>query len=412
MARMMKDSRVSWIGMIPDSWQMARVKYFYDCLDGKRIPVDSADRKSGPYPYWGAGKVMDYVDNYIFDEELILLGEDGAPFFDPTRPVAFLINERVWVNNHIHVLKPKSNIDSGFLTHWFNNVDYKTYINGSILNKLTQSNMDSIAIAVPPLFEQTRIAKYLDKEYAYIDEVIEKTRTSIEEYKKLKQSIITQAVTKGIRSNRKMKDSGIEWIGEIPEHWNICKQKHVIQLINGRAYSDNEFEVDGKYKILRVGNLFSNPVWYTSSLELDPDKYCDEGDLLYAWSMSYAPVIWHGEKVIYHYHIWKTKLSPKMDKEFAYYYFIVLTEAVRAEKHETTMGFITMGVMNNSYIAFPPIDEQIEITNYLNARCSSIENLIEKKKQLLSELESYKKSLIYEYVTGKKRCRYECERYE
>lgn len=114
---------------------------------------------------------------------------------------------------------------------------------------------------------------------------------------------------------REMKDSGIEWIGTIPFDWKCCKQKYEIQLINGRAYSDSEFEEDGKYRILRVGNLFSNPTWYTSSLELPPDKYCENGDLLYSWSMSYAPVIWSGEKVIYHYHIWKTKLSSNLNKK-------------------------------------------------------------------------------------------------
>ena len=91
---------------------------------------------------------------------------------------------------------------------------------------------------------------------------------------------------------REMRDSGVEWIGEIPKDWNCCKQKYRFTLINGRAFKDNEFEEDGTYRILRVGNLFSNPVWYSSSLELEPDKYCEKGDLIYAWSMSYG-----GEKI-------------------------------------------------------------------------------------------------------------------
>lgn len=83
---------------------------------------------------------------------------------------------------------------------------------------------------------------------------------------------------------REMRDSGVEWIGEIPKDWNCCKQKYRFTLINGRAFKDNEFEEDGTYRILRVGNLFSNPVWYSSSLELEPDKYCEKGDLIYAFS--------------------------------------------------------------------------------------------------------------------------------
>jgi type I restriction enzyme S subunit len=198
---------------------------------------------------------------------------------------------------------------------------------------------------------------------------------------------------------REMKDSGIEWIGEIPKDWVCCKQKYVIQLINGRAYSDSEFEENGKYPILRVGNLFSNPVWYSSSMELESDKYCEKGDLLYSWSMSYAPVIWEGNKVIYHYHIWKTKLNKSLDKKFAYYYLLSLTDALKAEIHETTMGFITMGIMNNSYIALPTFAEQQRIASFLDTKCSEIDALAADIQAQIDTLEQYKRSVITETVT-------------
>lgn len=200
-------------------------------------------------------------------------------------------------------------------------------------------------------------------------------------------------------AERKMKDSGIEWIGEIPENWKCCKQKYEVQLINGRAYSDDEFEDDGKYRVLRVGNLFSNPVWYTSSLELAADKYCEKGDLLYAWSMSYAPVIWEGERVIFHYHIWKAKLTQDVDKKFVYYYFMALTDALKSEIHETTMGFITMGVMNNSHLAFPDIAEQESIADFLDSKCSQIDRIAENIQKEIDKLEEYKRSVITEAVT-------------
>ena len=202
--------------------------------------------------------------------------------------------------------------------------------------------------------------------------------------------------------SREMKDSGVEWIGAIPKDWNVCKQKHLIQMINGRAYKDSEFQEEGKYKVLRVGNLFTNPNWYYSDLELEKDKYCDNGDLLYTWSMSYAPVIWRGEKVIYHYHIWKTKISYELDKKFAYYYLLSLTASLMAEKHETTMSFVTMGVMNNSYITYPHLTEQHRIADFLDAKCAQIAEISKKIQEEIDTLEEYKKSVIYEYVTGKK----------
>lgn len=198
---------------------------------------------------------------------------------------------------------------------------------------------------------------------------------------------------------REMKDSGIEWIDLVPNHWTVSKQKYVISLLNGRAFKDTEFEEEGKYPVLRVGNLFTNPVWYYSNLELPKDKYCNNGDLIYSWSMSYAPIIWRGDKVIYHYHIWKTLLNKNIYKNFAYYYMYALTDAIKSEIHETTMGFITMGIMNNSYIAYPSLIEQKQIANYLDKKCSEIDSLTKNIEEQIKKLEEYKKSVITEAVT-------------
>ena len=132
---------------------------------------------------------------------------------------------------------------------------------------------------------------------------------------------------------------------------------------------------------------------------MPPDKYCENGDLLYSWSMSYAPVIWSGEKVIYHYHIWKTKLSSNLNKKFAYYYLSALTDALKAKIHETTMGFITMGVMNNSYIAFPCLKEQEIIVSFLDSKCSEIDAISADIQKEIEILEQFKRSVVTEAVT-------------
>lgn len=258
-------------------------------------------------------------------------------------------------------------------------------------------------VPVPSIAEQKAISVYLDKQVSQIDCIIAEAQASIDEYKQWKTSVIFEAVTKGLNPDVEMKESGIEWIGRIPSLWTCCQMKRVITLINGRAYKDTEFEEDGKYRVLRVGNLFTNSKWYTSSLELEADKYCENGDLLYAWSASYGPYIWDGEKVIYHYHIWKTKLDDKIYKKFAYYYLLALSRNIASESHGSAMAHVTMERMNNSYIAFPLYEEQQRIANYLDQTVDTIDALIAEKENLLIDLEVYKRSLIYEAVTGKRK---------
>lgn len=131
---------------------------------------------SGEVPYWGANGVVDHVNRHLFYEELVLLGEDGAPFFDLAKDVAFHVTGPVWVNNHMHVLRPRRLIDPRFLTYALNAVDYGRFVTGSTRNKLTQADMLGIDLRLPPLEEQRRIANYLDAETTRLDAIIDKNR--------------------------------------------------------------------------------------------------------------------------------------------------------------------------------------------------------------------------------------------
>ena len=412
MVREMKDCGIEWIGLIPKHWQVTKVKYFVDCLDGQRVPVDTALRKSGPYPYWGAGNIVDYVDDYLFDEELVLLGEDGAPFFDHTRPVAFLVKEKVWVNNHIHVLRPKfDKINSHFLVHWLNNVDYKSYINGSILNKLTQSNMNNIAFALPPLKEQERIAEYLDKQCSALDAVLEKTKVSIREYGTLKQAIIFYAVTKGIRGLRQMKTSRVEWLGDIPEGWKVFR---IANLYDERSESGLEelpiltVSINSGVSDYEIADEDKDRVFVRSE---DRTKYkrVYPGDLAYnmmrAWQGAFGAVRVDG-MVSPAYVVAKPKTGVQLDSR--YMEALLRTPAAIEEMHRYSRGIVDFRLrlywpeFKNIRICLPPIEEQREIADYIDQKSAELDALIAKKEQFLVELENYKKSLIYEYVTGKK----------
>ncbi len=139
-----------------------------ECLDGRRVPLNREQRSHlrGEYPYWGANGIVDYVNDYIFDEDLVLLGEDGAPFHDRLQSVAFLVHGKVWVNNHIHALRPLRGVEGRYLTYALNTVDWTTLISGSTRDKLTQDDMMRAAIWVPDQERQHAIANYLDTETA------------------------------------------------------------------------------------------------------------------------------------------------------------------------------------------------------------------------------------------------------
>lgn len=195
------------------------------------------------------------------------------------------------------------------------------------------------------------------------------------------------------------KPSGIDWIGDIPSHWKIQRLKFGMNLINGRTYLQPELLSEGKYRILRVGNFFTNDSWYYSDMELEDNKYCSKGDLLYAWSASIGPYIWNEEKVIFHYHIWKVGLSGKMDKKYSFYLLDVITKVKLNDMHGSAMQHLTMENMNNSDIIVPPLAEQEAIAAWLDEKCGEIDAAIAKVDREIELIDELKQSEISRVVT-------------
>jgi len=193
----MKDSGIEWLGEIPAQWELKPLKRVAGCLDGQRVPVNAEERAlmQGEYTYWGANGILDYVDGWLFDEPLVLLGEDGAPFFEPHKPVSFYVHGKIWVNNHAHVLRPTPGVVPQFLPHVLNTVDYRTFIGGATRDKLTQDDMRDIPIQLPDEKEQQAIADFLDCETAKIDALIDKIQEAIERLKEYRIALISAAVT-------------------------------------------------------------------------------------------------------------------------------------------------------------------------------------------------------------------------
>ena len=173
------------------------------------------------------------------------------------------------------------------------------------------------------------------------------------------------------------------------EIWDRVKLQDVCELINGRAYGAHELLSTGT-PVLRVGNFFTNDKWYYSDLQLEEKKYCDNGDLLYAWSASFGPRIWEGGKVIFHYHIWKVDVSDKITKQFLFYVLEGETDKIKSASHGTTMPHITKTAMEKHCILLPPLKEQKQIA----ALFQSIEMAVEKVEEQEKNLKALQKSLV------------------
>ena len=193
---------------------------------------------------------------------------------------------------------------------------------------------------------------------------------------------------------------------EIPQEWKWCRMQDVITFVNGRAYKKEELLSQGKYKILRVGNFFTNNEWYYSDLELPEDKYCYNGDLLYAWSASFGPQIWNGDKTIFHYHIWNVKFNSRvLFREYLYYFFLFDKTQVKASTTGSTMVHVSMENMKPRLIPIPPVNEQKRIVHEIENIIPLIERYgtFQNKKEILDSniKASLKKSILQEAIQGK-----------
>jgi type I restriction enzyme S subunit len=192
----MKPSGVEWLGEVPEHWGVKPLKYLFKNMDNMRIPL-SGEERSGIekiYPYYGASGIIDFVDDFIYDETLILVAEDGANLLSRSTPLAFRAEGKYWVNNHAHILRPKFNV----IRYWESVLqvfDFTPYVSGSAQPKLTSDNLGSLLLPLPPLLEQQAIAAFLDRETARIDALVAKVESAIDRLKEYRTALISAAVT-------------------------------------------------------------------------------------------------------------------------------------------------------------------------------------------------------------------------
>ena len=389
--RKMKDSGIEWIGEIPEGWEVGQIGQLYSerrtKVSDKNYPPLSVTMK-GILPQLSTAAKTDAHD----DRKLVCKGDFAINSRSDRRGSCGISEQDGSISLINTVLQPRGEMNPGyynwlFHTSMFADEFYK-WGHGIVDDLWTTgwSDMKKIGVPIPSKCEQKQLAEHLNFECSHIDSILSKTRSSIEEYKKLKQAVITQAVTKGVRGEREMKDSGVEWIGEIPVEWSVAKAKYYVTITHG---SDPKTE----------GSI---PVYGSGA---ESFKTCGE--------YKEGPTVLIGRKGatlhIPHYiegKYWNvdTAFDVKAKNNFSlpYYYYLATSFDYKFYIAQTTLPGMTQSNYYNMFLPFPTFPEQEEIVNYLDAKCAEIDGLIAKKEQLVKELESYKKSLIYEVVTGKR----------
>lgn len=434
MARKMKDSGIEWIGEIPEGWEIRKIKNNFMIYAGATPKSEKAEYWDGGIP-WITPADFKTTDKYVSygRKSLTALGYDscgttlvpaGSIIFSKRAPVGSVViaKNTLCTNQGCLACIPNDAVNSTYFYYCMSifTEQFELVSAGTTFKEIAASTFASFLLPCPPLSQQNEIVNFLNKESSRIDSMLSKTRSSIEEYKKLKQAVITQAVTKGVRGEREMKDSGVEWIGIVPKEWTLLPFRRVLKERNEKntpiksterlslsielgvtLYSEKTTNLDRfkddfeQYKLAYKGDLVMNsmnmivgatgvseyfgcvsPVYYTfydDSLEHVTAKYCE-----YIFrSKTMLRVLYSLGKGIY--------------------------AIVRGDDRVNTCRLkVSKDDLKSLIVPVPSLNEQREIVHYLNVKCAEIDKLIAKKEQLVKELESYKKSLIYEVVTGKR----------
>lgn len=411
--REMKDSGIEWIGAIPQDWQLSKIGSLYTQRNEKVSDKDYQPLSvtmQGILPQLATAAKTDDGDN----RKLVRVGDfainsrsdrRGSCGISPLDGSVSLINI---------ILTPRTAKHPGYYNWLFHTTlfadEFYKWGHGIVADLWTTrwQEMKSITVPVPEYAEQERIAAFLNAECAEIDAVLEKTRASIEEYKKLKQAVITQAVTKGVRGDRSMKDSGSVWFEEIPCNWVMKRIKYLFHIkkdIAGKegytVLSITQRGIQPKDLSKNEGQIAAN---YSQYQLLAPGDFAmNHMDLLTGW----VDISKYSGVTSPDYRVFVLDDAEKNDS--SYYLYLMQMCYFNRIFYGLGQGVSGMGRWRlqadkflNFPVVVPPVDEQKEIASYLNEKCSCIEVMIAKKQQYLTEIENYKKSLIYEYVTGKK----------
>ena len=403
MCRELKDSGIPWIGEIPKDWTIElignQVKEVNNpntnglednALQFKMGSIISKSRGDSKYN-------PETLEGYnIVDKGVIMLNGLNLSFDLISQRVG-LVRERGVITSTYLAVKPSNNIDSEYLTYLFKAYDNcKAFhsMGRGLRQTLSYGELRKYLLLYPSLAEQQRIAEFLDRKCAEVDEMIALQEQIIEELKAYKQSVITEAVTKGLNPAAPMRDSGIEWIGQIPEHWEVKRLKYLCSIQTGNK-DTQDADKDGAY-----------PFYVRSPFVERSTTYSFDGEgILMAGDGAGAGRVFHHAfgKYAVHQRVYRLSDIKHINSNYLFYYISNLFNKVMdMGSAQSTVPSVRLPMLTNFRVCCPNIEEQQAIADYLDEKCADIDSLIQTKQSKIDSLKEYKKSIIYEYVTGKR----------
>ncbi|MBO5956093.1 MAG: restriction endonuclease subunit S [Bacteroidales bacterium] len=410
MSREMKHSGISWIGEIPKEWGKKRLKYLCSIQTGNSDTQNADD--NGIYPFYVRSPYIEKSNDYSFDGEGVLMAGDGVG----AGKVFHHAFGKYAVHQRVYRLAEFVNIHTDYLFYYISNLFCKVMDMGSAQSTVPSVRLPMLTnfiVCIPSFIEQQKIASFLDRKCSEIDEMVVLQEKIIEELKAYKQSVITEAVTKGLKPDVPMKDSGIEWIGEIPENWEICRIKNVCSQ-NTNSLSEKE-DSALEFDYVDIGSVsFEKGIFNTEHYKFKDApsrarrKAC-YGDLIMSTVRTYLraiDVIDTEVKANYIYSTGFAVLTPKSHISYKFLSYISKSQYFLEQVTMLSRGINYPSINSTDLmtitILHPSLSEQQSIASYLDEKCSEIDNLISIKQSKIESLKEYKKSIIYEYVTGKK----------
>ena len=401
--REMKDSGVEWIGEIPQEWSLRRLRFLCNITTGN---MDTQDNDpEGQYPFYVRSPIVEHSNNYTFDNEAVLMAGDGVG----AGKVFHYVNGKYGCHQRVYSMSDFNEVVGKYLYYYLQENFYK-----KIEESNAKSTVDSVRLPMlkdfpvvfPDVYQQKEIVSYLNSKCANIDEVIKKQQTIIEKLKEYKLSIITEAVIRGLDKKIELEDSGNKYLGQVPSHWSVVKFGRIATI---------------------KSNLVS-PVEYQDYPQISPDNIDKGSGKLLGYNTVEESGVISWNHLFYTGQIIYSKIRPLLDKVIIapfdglcsadmypietdcnkyFIVFVILSAYFHAQVALVTETRVKMPKINQNelssiVVAIPPVNEQNQIAEYLRHKCRKVDKIIEQRGKIIETLQKYKKSIVYEMVTGKR----------